>query len=306
MNAPQPAGRERSRRWTGATAAAGLTGLLSLAGAPAAFAADDDLQFSLDGTTFSSTIAGPVFQDGYLYIPGAAAGTTLWVRNNSSEPAALTSAAVIVRSDAELNNYMGLRAGAESNLSSRTQLGSTGSCADVNQAWELNPGEALELDFQVDLSWDAPNETRNRTAEFDLLFLLQSESGGMEPRPACAAAAGGQAPSTPNESYPGAPVGAEQPRRPDASLSVVPGNRPVSGAGQAPVIQAAGALADTGAGRSINMIAPLETPVALVPAGFQSTVEPIIRSLSGTLLIGMSVLFTAAVILRLRNRSANE
>lgn len=281
-------------------------GLLSLAGAPAVYADEDYLQFSLDGATFASAVARPIFREDSLYVPGSSFGTTLWVRNNSTETASLTSAALIVRSDEELNNYMGLRAGREPNLSSRTQLGSTGSCADLNQVWELKAGEELELDFQVDLSWDAPNKTRNRTAEFDLLFLLQSEAGGTEPRPACAAAAGGEAPSTPNESYPGAPAASEQQGGPDASFSVVPGNRPASGVGQSPVIQAAGTLADSGAGRSIKIIAPLETPVALVPAGVQSTVEPIIRSLSGTLLIGMSVLFTAAVILRLRNRSADE
>lgn len=45
---------------------------------------------------------------------------------------------------------------------------------------------------------------------------------------------------------------------------------------------------------------------AIIPAGFQSTVEPIIRTLQGTLLIAMSVLLAAAAVLRFRKRQLDE
>ena len=286
----------------GGAAAAGLVGILSLAGAPAALAAEDYLQFSLDGETFTSAVAGPVFDESVIYVPGATSSATLWIRNNSGEPAFLSSAAVVVRSDPQLDNYLGLRAGPVSTLSPRTSLGGAGTCAELNEAWDLGAGEDLELTFLADLSMDAPNETRNRSADFDLVFLLESKAAQTQPRSACAVVGEGQS-SLPGGSVPTISLGSSKSERDTGSATIVPANRPLAASPETPVRIANGPVEVRPDGSGADAT-PVAESAGLAPAGFQSTVEPIIRSLSGTLLIAMSVVFAAAVVLRLRNRSA--
>ena len=185
----------------------------------------------------------------------------------------------------------------------------------MEQVWELDPAEELQLSFVVDLSADAPNETMNKDAEFAVLFLLESKAAGLSPRPACSAI------TVPAETPTGSPGsdsgndsgsgGMTATGRQTAQLATVRGagsGAPVGVSSEVSAfgIRAAGQSAGVPAGRLPADAAPLVVapPEGIVPAGFHSTVEPIIRSLSGTLLIGMSVLFCAAVILRLRNRQA--
>ncbi|MCC3269667.1 hypothetical protein MUG94_05005 [Arthrobacter gengyunqii] len=294
-----------SRRLIAASAVGAVAAAGSLAGAPAAFAAKDYLEFSLDGTTYASSIPGPLFNEALQYIPGASSGTTIWVRNSSGEPARLSSAAFMSRSDPELSRLLGLTAGLKSELPSRTTLGAEGSCTDLSQAWDLDGGEEVELSLVVDLSTNAPNDTMNRSADFDMVFLLESEDAA--PRTACAALAGSSQPPAGSESAPGnpAPTGTVASASELATLSGT--GIPRLAAESNSIFPATLPERPADAGPSQAMGPAEQTPQAgIIPAGFQSTVEPIIRSLSGTLLIGMSVLFTAAVVLRLRNRSANE
>ncbi|MBO0896468.1 hypothetical protein [Arthrobacter sunyaminii] len=285
---------------TGACAVGAVAAAVSLAGAPAALAADGYLEFSLDGTTYGPSIPGPLFNESLQYVPGASTGATIWIRNNSGEPARLSSAAVMVRSDPQLHRQLGLTAGLKSDVPVRSALGAQGSCTDVNEIWELESGEELELSFVVDLSPDAPNDTMNRSADFDVVFLLESKDAA--PRQACDALVG---PSQPT-------AGSKPGQGNSAALTGASSSRPVtvSGtSGSAPTATPAGIFpagmperpAEAG---SPQAIVPGEhQPAAIVPAGFQSTVEPIIRSLSGTLLIALSVVFTAVIVLRIRNRS---
>lgn len=293
------------RRFVGVSAFGAVTAALSLAGAPSALAANNYLEFSLDGMTYAPSIAGPVFDEAVQYVPGASTGATLWIRNGSDEPAWLSSAAVMVRSDPQLSRQLGLTTGLESGLSARTPLGAEGSCNDVSEVWTLGPREEIELGLAVDLSSDAPNDTMNRSAEFDLVFLLESKDAA--PRQACTALVGSdQRPAgsttTPGNSGPTAAGGSSSELRalpgtagsrlPVVSNSIYPATLREPPAKSSPP-QAIGPAAQS-------------PQTGIIPAGFRSTVEPIIRSLSGTLLIAMSVLFTAAVVLRSRNRSANE
>lgn len=286
----------RGRRLAGAFAAGAVAAAVSLAGAPAAFAANDYLEFSLDGKTYAPSVSGDIFTDALDSIPGAAVDATIWVRNTSGEPAWLSSAAVMVRSDPELNQYMGLTAGLAPDFSVRSVLGSQGSCNDVSQIWDLSAGEELELTFVVDMSLDAPNETMNRAAAFDIVFLLASKDAAR--RSACDAlgdsdrlAAGPDKPNFPT---------------PDrtAGLVTLPGTGGPAGMPAAAAsngIWTAGTPGSAPAAHA-QVTAPREeqVPNAIVPAGVFSTVEPIIRSLSGTLLIAVSVLFAAAVVARVR------
>ncbi|MBO0908175.1 hypothetical protein [Arthrobacter sunyaminii] len=290
------------RRLIGASAVGAVAAAVSLAGAPGAFAADDYLEFSLDGTTYAPSIAAPIFSEAFHYVPGAATGSTLWIRNGSGEPARLSAAAVMVRSDPQLNGQLGLTAGLTSGLPGRSVLGPQGSCTDVPEIWDLGSGEEHALSLVVDLSIDAPNETMNRSADVDMIFLLESTDAA--PRRACDALFG---PGEPAEF--GAAPGSPGPRL-TAGSSAEPVTLPgISDAGETagPNSVFPAALPERQAeARAPQAVVPAEQqpPAGITPAGFQSTVEPIIRSLSGTLLIGMSVAFCAAVVLRLRNRSA--
>lgn len=292
-----------SRRLIGASAVGAVTATVSLAGAPGAFAANDYLEFSLDGSTYAPSITGALFAEAFQYVPGATAGTTIWIRNSSGEPARLSAAAVMVRSDPQLNRLLGLTAGLTSDLSTRSPLGREGSCTDIPRVWDMGSGEQLELNLVVDLSVDAPNNTMNRSADFDMVFLLESQEA--VPRQACAALAGPSRPPAGSGKEPGNPGRAETSREP-AEPVALPGMSD-GGTAATPNTVFPVALPERPAGdRLPRGVTPAEQqrPAGIIPASFQSTVEPIIRSLSGTLLIGMSVVFTAAVVLRLRNRSS--
>ncbi|MCQ1951095.1 hypothetical protein NNX28_14320 [Arthrobacter sp. zg-Y859] len=313
-----------ARQLLGASAVLTLAGTVSLAGAPSAGAADNYLEFSADGNRYSPTLQGPLFDESVTYIPGTGQAATVWIRNNSADPARLSTAAVMVRSDPELNGYLGLAAGPNSSLSGRMVLGSSGSCLDVPATWNLGGGEEVALTFAVDMSLDAPNATRNREAEFDLLFYLESTEAGLGARPACDVLNGGTDGDGPGNSGPGGENGTvnggsgtggnkERPQaggaRSDAggaapapgSLVALPGSSTSPGGPQA---VPAGAVTDRPAVRTPNGTdSPGRTAEPQVlDARVQSTVEPVIRSLSGTLLIAMSVAFTAAVVLRVWSR----
>lgn len=316
----------RGRRLISAAALGGVAAALSLAGAPDAVAANDHLQLSVDGQSYSSSFSGPVFEPAQRYVPGASNTATLWLRNNSGERASLSSAAVIVRSDPELNGYLGLQTGSGPELSARSMLGVQGTCTDVGPTIDLGPGEERKLTLVVDLAVEAPNETMNRTADVDLVFLLEPMVPGKKPRPACDVSPGGdQDPSTPGVNPgttpglnpdgtsgggPGPTTGSASPASGDAAVrparfTALPGAGTVPGTGSSMVrIAGTGSGPEAGTNRENVPAVAAQQPADIVPAGFQSTVEPIIRSLSGTLLIVMSVVFTAAVVLRLRNRQA--
>lgn len=305
----------RRRRLISTAAVGGVVAAVAFAGTPAAVAANSYLQFSVDGQAYSSSVRGPIFDQGIRFTPGASTSATVWVRNSSDELASLSSAAVMVQSAPELNPHIGLQAGLYPSLSARSALGLQGTCTNTGQTWDLEAGEELELRFVVDLALEAPNQTQNKSADFDLLFLLESKSAGTVPRLACDAL------KTPDQ-IPSAPgTGQGEPAGPDSGSNGLPVSRsaaagtaelvtiPGTGASVSPVrngIRTAGLEARTPVESIQGEVSRPEAvaPAGIVPAGFQSTVEPIIRSLSGTLLIVMSVVFCAAVILRLRNRQA--
>ncbi|WAP51139.1 hypothetical protein OL239_14815 [Arthrobacter sp. ATA002] len=293
----------------GASAASAVVAAVSLAGAPSAVAAGDYLEFSLDGMAYTPSITGPIFNEDLQYVPGGATGATIWIRNSSGEAARLASAAVMVRSDPQLDRKLGLAAGIDSDRLVRAALGGQGSCTDIPGLWDLGPGEELEMSLIADLSVDASNDTMNRSADFNVVFLLESKDAA--PRRACDAL-----PNEPDPApMPGAPS-AEAGRGSGSPSDAITGDDPSrlvtlpGTAGSSPGA-ASGGIFPAGmrdlpaAANSPQGVVPAaqQPPAAVVPAGFQSTVEPIIRSLSGTLLIAMSVGFTAAIILRIRNRS---
>ncbi|UWX97995.1 hypothetical protein N2K95_04810 [Arthrobacter zhaoxinii] len=307
-----------------ASAVLALAGTLALVGAPSARASNNYLEFSPDGNRYGPTIAGPLFNESLTYVPGAEQAATVWVRNNSADPARLSSAAVMVRSDPELNGYLGLAAESASSSFARAPLGTQGACADLPATWDLAGGEEIELTFAVDLSIDAPNATMNRTAEFNVLFYLESTDAGQAPRPACDALGNGTGDGSDNGDngtdvddgtvaavprgetpavVEAAGAGAQSippPGPATGSLAILPG----SGTSSEPQAVAAAAVSAPAAAQvpKGTAITGAESSPPVLDAMVQSTVEPVIRSMSGTLLIAMSVAFTAAVVLRVWSR----
>ena len=310
--------RSHTRRLGGASAAVVLAGALTLAGAPGsagAEAADDYLKFSLDGKSYAPTISGPVFSEAVTYIPGSGQTATVWVRNNSNEKARLSSAALLVRSDPDLNGYLGLTASEASKDADRVDLGAQGTCRDLPASWDHGSGQEIELAFVVDLSLDAPNATQNRDAEFDLVFYLESTAAGLEPRAACDVLDGGTGGDAGTGTGPGAGngspagIGGAGIRVQGVSQqdsAPVPGSLvALTGSGSSPAEPqpvAEGAVAELPADRKSTGTVGQEPAPQALEAMVQSTVEPVIRSLSGTLLIAMSVAFSAAVVFRVWSR----
>ena len=271
-------------RAAGGAAAAALLTAAGLAGAPAASASDQFLQLSLDGINYGSTAAGAVFANGVRYVPGGSSSGSLWVRNAGPEKAHLSVAAVTTQMDPELFGAVVMeRAVDQASDEPRTLLGDAGSCVDLGIVELLEPGETIKLGFKAGLLAEAANQTRNKEMQFDFRLLLDAaDSGG---RSACTGAV--PIPGKPAAVPAGNPAPPASSR--NAGVAVVTGTAvalPISG----------GAAARPAAERSGDWPKRVGEAALPVPASFiESTVEPVTRTLVGTLLIAVSVLFCGVV-----------
>ncbi|CEA07526.1 hypothetical protein BN1051_00841 [Arthrobacter saudimassiliensis] len=312
--------RRGTRRLLAAGATAALAGTLSLASGAAAQAEGQYLEVSGNGTDYRSVLTDPVFAAELRLVPGAAAGSALWVRSSAEEPAVLSMAAVTTRSDSGLAGILEIGARASGEDYDRVPMGEPGQCAELARNWELAPGEVLRLDLEALLPLSAPNSTKSSTADFDLLFLLE---------PSTAAGAGGACrsytepepepkpqPKPQPEPGPGGDRDTEGTGAGDATVNGAgtgtdggtgpDGPNPTGGPGQAAPGEAVAAVA---AGTE-----PLQPGAALLdkygrslpslaPASFESTVEPIARTLQGALMLVLGAAFCAAAVLRIRNNA---
>ena len=279
-----------------------LSAALALAGAGAATAEESDyLLISTDGQSFSRNAATPIFSGMGQLVPGGATPGTLWVRNAGVEPAYLSLGGMVDQGDRQLAGYVELAAQPAGGETARAVLGMPGTCSDIAQGWEMMPGTTLELDLQLGMVMAAPNETMNRTMSFSVLLLLDSAG----PRPACPALASpdpeaGQSPVPGTERQPGRGSDGSDEGRSDAVALVGLGTAGSNGgtaAGGGQTVPAGGIRHPKGT----------ENNEQLTPAAFwESTVEPVIRTVPGTLLIVMAAALSAAAIYRLRVSRRHE
>ncbi|UPO77643.1 hypothetical protein [Arthrobacter sp. Helios] len=273
----------------------GLLAAASLASAPAASAADDYLQVSLDGGSFGSPAAGSVFADGVRLVPGATSTGSVWVRNAGPEPAFLTAAALSTAMDPELAGYLTVGSSAVgSPAAGAAVIGLAGSCTDLSLALAIPAGAARQVDLSAGLLLNTPNAARAKQGTFDLLLLLDSAGTG---RSACDAAAEpvrpGQVPS-PGAGQPQLTArAADLPGTSAARIAAVPAAVPAAPAG----LQPAEAVAIPAAAPSGTPDAPPEITAA---SFIESTVEPIIRTWQGTLMVLLTAAFFAAAAVRTR------
>lgn len=280
-----------------AALAGGLLAAASLAGAPSAQAADDYLQVSLDGDSFGTSLRGAVFPEGVRLVPGGGSTASVWIRNAGPEAAFLSVAAISRDMDSELSGHLSLAATLASINAGAGGLGPAGTCTDLDLGAGIPAGTDRRLDLAAGLALAAPNSTMNKRGSFDLVFLLDAAGEGN--RSACDGVSGGVRPvqlaqtgGTPGSSPAAPTAGAE-------TLMVQGTPAAANAPGFAgPALQAAPAGLPA---RPAAQPAATDVPADVEPASFiESTVEPIIRTWQGTLMVLLAVGFFAAAAARTR------
>ncbi|MBD7996055.1 hypothetical protein H9639_12170 [Arthrobacter sp. Sa2CUA1] len=298
MKPARGAHRHPLRRAASAAAAGGLVAAAMLAGTPAAHAADDFLQISLDGTTFGASASGSVFATDIRYVPGGTTTGSIWVRNTAKEPAQLSAAALTTNMDAELQGFMRLAPSGAGSSDSGTLLGAAGECVDLRIGNSLAPGATRRLDLTTGLTAQAPNQTMGKQARFQIVLLLDAADSG--DRSACDAV-DGVTPVDPQTGNPG-------PSQTLPSVAVPSSDR--GGGNTAAVVVAgtpgavfpagqAAAAAGSGLGAVPKAVGGT-VPETMNPAGFiESTVEPITRTLAGALMTLLAAVFFGGAVHRI-------
>ena len=124
-----------------------LAAILVGVAAPAT-AADDVLVVSLDGVTFTRTLAEPVFPAGLRMVPGDLVSEDLWVRNTGSTPARLRVELVGATStDRDLARALslGVITADGRGTPTPTAVEDAGECTVVISGVRLDAGESLRL-----------------------------------------------------------------------------------------------------------------------------------------------------------------
>lgn len=136
------------------------------------------LQFSTDGVSYSSVLTRPVLQTTEPIVPGGALQAPVWVLNNSDDDAWLSVAALAGAVDFALEQELRVRTSTDGFSGAQKPLGKSGSCSDLAVGLEVPPGGSLRLAFDLAFDADAPNDTRQQSADFALRFLLQDPRAG--------------------------------------------------------------------------------------------------------------------------------
>ncbi|MGK3709703.1 hypothetical protein [Arthrobacter sp. IK3] len=274
---------------------AGVFASMSLAAPPAAHADADSLQVSFDGTSFAASASQPVFPEGLHLNPGSSQSRTLWIRNNSAEPAYFSVAVTGAGMAPELSGYLEFRSRLGAGAASAALPGSE-ACSDVGTPVLLEAGAARRLDLSTGLVLESPNTTMNRRGSFDIILLLDAAGG----RSACQATDGSD---TQNPVPGGQDSGtrgsgpAVQPGPGTAAVIAVPGT-----GGTAAPLNAVPAFGEAAAPAGLPKASGTpDLPPRITPASFlESTVEPIIRTWQGTLMVLLAAAFFAAAAARIR------
>lgn len=136
------------------------------------------LQFSTDGVSYSPVLAQPVLQSAEPIAPGGSMEAPVWVRNNNDADGWLSVAALAGTVDVALEQELRVRAATEKWTGTQEPLGKSGACSDLAAGLEVPAGGSVRLTFDLAFDIDAPNNTRQQSADFALRFLLQGSGGG--------------------------------------------------------------------------------------------------------------------------------
>lgn len=144
--------------------------------APALAADGSGLDFSRDGTTWSSTLAGPVLDEAARLVPGGSTRSDVWVRNSSDRATTLTT---VVR-DARSTMPEGTSGREDFRVrvgGGRVSAAGTARC-HVHSVEKLDPGEQQRIPVSVSLPATSGNISENHAVSFTLRVHLVEGAHG--------------------------------------------------------------------------------------------------------------------------------
>lgn len=137
----------------------------------------DRLQLSLDGTTYSASLPGPVFADPPLLVPGESATDRIWALNASAEPAVLSVYVVDLESslpaDVSVTDDFRVGGGVPGGETSGAPAADLDPCTPIAQA-ELGAGEDAPLALWVALPVASGNVSQRESLSLDFAVDLRS------------------------------------------------------------------------------------------------------------------------------------
>lgn len=235
------------------TAVAVLGGLLMAS--PAA-ATTRQLELSTDGSTWSSSIPGTLFDALPMLVPGDSVSRTLYVRNAGSTAGLLRLDAVDVRiSNADFARSLRVDAAIDAASLASVDLGGTADCITVLPAGRIAAGAVAVVEITLGFDENAPMPTQDSTADFSLLLSV-SEDLGQQATVAGCPVDGIELPTLP---FPDGGAGAA-------------GGGPVAGGADAAAVAPQAARTVDGAGLAFTGV----------------TVVPLLATAGGLLLLGLS------------------
>lgn len=143
--------------WTMAIA---LVAALLLGSAPSAHALDSRLQFSTDGTTWTSAPPESLFDSGVVLVPGGSVSSTLHMRSSAETPGVLAVALTNVRvSEESAEKYFGVRVSSDAGTGvdgaglglTRTAVADLEEYTLIGSRLTLEPGQSAQLTLTIDL-----------------------------------------------------------------------------------------------------------------------------------------------------------
>jgi len=167
-----------------AIAAFSVLGALLIA-SPAA-ATTRQLELSTDGSTWSSSIPGTLFDALPMLVPGDSVSRTLYVRNAGSTAGLLRLDAVDVRiSNADFARSLRVDAAVDAASLASVDLGGTAACITVLPMGRIAAGAVAVVEITLGFDENAPMPTQDSTADFSLLLSVSEDLGQQAPAAGC-------------------------------------------------------------------------------------------------------------------------
>lgn len=157
------------------------------------------ISLSTDGQTFTTDVDGAILIGIDRYVPGDRNQRTVWVRNDSGDPAWLWSKYSTTSADAGLLPFLSVSAayGAEAAPAEVGRLVGPGQCTPLLPAQKIAAGQAVPMVIGASFAPGAPNETRLMSAKFAVKFGLTQDVGQAVGPNGCTAAGGSGGTGTP-------------------------------------------------------------------------------------------------------------
>ena len=155
------ASRRSSRPlFAGVMVAIAMVAAVMLGPAPSAHALDTPLEFSTDGTTWTSAPPASLFDNGVVLVPGGSVSSTLHMRSTAPTPGVLVAALTnVMISDESAGKYFGVRATSDAGTGvdgagvglGRTAVTDLEEFTPIGPRLTLAPGQSAQFTLTVDL-----------------------------------------------------------------------------------------------------------------------------------------------------------